>query len=101
MTPVAKTADRVEQTVFLVDAANKRDMLVELFADAELSRAIVFTRTKPARRVAQTLHEAGIDAAPSMATRARASASALWPRFAAARRGNGRDRYRRTRHRHR
>ena len=60
VTPVAKTADRVEQSVIFVDAAKKRDMLVELFEDPELTRTIVFTRTKRgADRVAQTLEEAG------------------------------------------
>jgi ATP-dependent RNA helicase RhlE len=64
VTPVAKTADRVEQTIILVDAAKKRDMLVELFKDPEMTRAIVFTRTKRgADRVAKSLEEAGILAA--------------------------------------
>src|SRR5262249_19742533 len=41
----------------------KRDMLVELFDDAALSRVIVFTRTKRgADRVARALDEAGVDA---------------------------------------
>jgi ATP-dependent RNA helicase RhlE len=63
VTPVAKTADRVEQQVIFVDGPRKRDMLVELFKDEKLSRVIVFTRTKRgADRVAQTLDEAGIDA---------------------------------------
>ena len=63
VTPAAKTADRVEQTVIHVDAPRKRDMLVELFADPELTRTIVFTRTKHgADRVARTLDEAGISA---------------------------------------
>jgi ATP-dependent RNA helicase RhlE len=64
VTPIAKTADRVEQSVILVDAAKKRDMLVELFKDPELTRTLVFTRTKRgADRVAKTLEEAGILAA--------------------------------------
>ena len=64
VTPVAKTADRVDQSVILVDAAKKRDMLVELFNDADMTRTIVFTRTKRgADRVAKTLEEAGIIAA--------------------------------------
>ncbi|MGD1036253.1 MAG: DEAD/DEAH box helicase [Roseiarcus sp.] len=59
--PAATTVDRVEQTVIHVDAPRKRDMLVELFADAALTRAIVFTRTKHgADRVARSLDEAGI-----------------------------------------
>ena len=63
VTPIAKTADRVEQTVILVDGAKKKDMLVELFKDPELSRTIVFTRTKRgADKVARALFEAGVDA---------------------------------------
>ena len=64
VTPVAKTADRVDQRVIFVDAAKKRDMLVELFKDPDMTRAIVFTRTKRgADRVAKTLEDAGIVAA--------------------------------------
>jgi len=64
VTPAAKTADRVEHSVILVDSAKKRDMLVELFNDAEMTRTIVFTRTKRgADRVAKTLEDAGIAAA--------------------------------------
>ncbi len=63
VTPVAQTADRVDHNVVLVEAAKKRDMLVELFGDAGLSRVLVFTRTKRgADRVAKALDEAGIDA---------------------------------------
>ncbi len=63
VTPAAKTADRVEQTVIYVDAARKRDMLVELLGDEAMTRTIVFTRTKHgADRVARTLDEAGIGA---------------------------------------
>ena len=64
VTPIGKTADRVDQRVIFVDAAKKRDMLVELFEDPELTRTLVFTRTKRgADRVAHTLEEAGILAA--------------------------------------
>ncbi len=63
VTPIAKTADRVEHSVVFIEAARKRDLLVELFDDAALSRVIVFTRTKRgADRVARTLDEAGVDA---------------------------------------
>jgi ATP-dependent RNA helicase RhlE len=63
VTPVAKTADRVEQQIIFVDGPRKRDMLVELFKDEKMSRTLVFTRTKRgADRVAQTLDEAGISA---------------------------------------
>jgi ATP-dependent RNA helicase RhlE len=64
VTPAAKTADRVEQSVLFVEAAKKRDLLVELFDDAELTRVLVFTRTKHgADRVTRTLDEAGINSA--------------------------------------
>jgi ATP-dependent RNA helicase RhlE len=64
VTPAAKTADRVEHSVVFVDTAKKRDMLVELFDDATMSRVLVFTRTKRgADRVAKTLDEAGVDSA--------------------------------------
>ncbi|MFY9658124.1 MAG: DEAD/DEAH box helicase [Methylocystis sp.] len=63
VTPVATTAERVDQHVFLVDGGAKRDMLVELMSDAQVSRAIVFTRTKRgADRVAQHLGIAGVGA---------------------------------------
>jgi ATP-dependent RNA helicase RhlE len=63
VTPAAKTADRVEHNILLIEAAKKRDLLVELFNDSELTRVIVFTRTKHgADRVARTLDEAGINA---------------------------------------
>ena len=63
VTPAAKTADRVEHSVVFVDATKKRDMLVELFEDAAMSRVLVFTRTKRgADRVARALDEAGVDA---------------------------------------
>ena len=62
--PVATTAERVEQHVFLVDGGAKRDFLAKLLADPEFSRAIVFTRTKRgADRVAQHLETAGVGAA--------------------------------------
>jgi ATP-dependent RNA helicase RhlE len=64
VTPPAKTVDRVEQTIIFVDAAKKRDILVELFGDAAMSRVLVFTRTKRgADRVAKALDESGVDAA--------------------------------------
>jgi ATP-dependent RNA helicase RhlE len=63
VTPVATTAERVDQHVFLVDGGSKRDVLIELMGDAEISRAIVFTRTKRgADRVAQQLDAAGVGA---------------------------------------
>ena len=63
VTPVAKTADRVNQQVLFVETHRKRDVLVELLADAAMARTIVFTRTKRgADKVTQHLDGAGIAA---------------------------------------
>jgi ATP-dependent RNA helicase RhlE len=63
VTPVATTAERVDQHVYLVDGGAKREMLVELMGNPDLSRAIVFTRTKRgADKVAQHLEGAGVGA---------------------------------------
>jgi ATP-dependent RNA helicase RhlE len=64
ITPQATTAERVAQRVLHVEAEHKRDLLLELLAPREVSRAIVFTRTKRgADRVAKFLDAAGVDAA--------------------------------------
>jgi ATP-dependent RNA helicase RhlE len=61
VTAVAKTADRVRQSVIHVEAQKKSSLLVELFSDPSLKRAIVFTRTKRgADKVARHLETAGI-----------------------------------------
>ncbi|ACB95406.1 DEAD/DEAH box helicase [Beijerinckia indica] len=63
VTPVAKTADRVRQQVVFVETHRKRDILIELFGDAMMTRTIVFTRTKRgADKVTQHLEKAGIPA---------------------------------------
>ena len=63
VTPVATTAERVTQQVFLVDGGAKREMLLELLQGKEITRAIVFTRTKRgADRVAMHLENAGVGA---------------------------------------
>ena len=64
VTPVAKTADRVNHQVMLVENHRKRDVLVELLADAAMARTIIFTRTKRgADKVTQHLDSTGIAAA--------------------------------------
>ncbi len=63
VTPAATTVERVDQHVYFVDNAAKRDVLVELMRGADVSRAIIFTRTKRgADRVAQHLDAAGVGA---------------------------------------
>ena len=61
---VAKTADRVTQKVIHVEGQRKKALLVELFADSAMQRALVFTRTKRgADKVARHLEAAGIKVA--------------------------------------
>jgi ATP-dependent RNA helicase RhlE len=61
VTPAASTVERVDQRVFLVDAAERRAALIALLRDSTISRALVFTRTKHgANRVAEQLSRGGI-----------------------------------------
>ncbi len=61
VTPRAKTVDSVTQRVIHVEGTKKRALLAELFADADLSRALVFTRTKRgADKVARYLSGSGV-----------------------------------------
>jgi ATP-dependent RNA helicase RhlE len=61
VTPVAKTADRVVQSVIHVEPQKKGALLVELFSDPAMKRTLVFTRTKRgADKVARHLEAAGI-----------------------------------------
>ncbi|MFT0859282.1 DEAD/DEAH box helicase [Ancylobacter sp. G4_0304] len=63
VTPVAKTADKIEQKVFFTDRAGKPDLLIEVLSDASVDRALVFSRTKHgADRVVKGLVTAGINA---------------------------------------
>jgi ATP-dependent RNA helicase RhlE len=62
--PAATTVERVAQHVLHIESQNKRALLVQLLADAEMARTLVFTRTKRgADRVAEHLANAGINAA--------------------------------------
>ena len=62
--PAATTVERVEQKVIHVEQSKKRALLVELFADPDMARTLVFTRTKRgADRVARHLEDAGIEVA--------------------------------------
>jgi len=61
VTPVAKTADRVTQSVIHIEPQKKQALLVDLFADPAMKRTLVFTRTKRgADKVARHLDAAGI-----------------------------------------
>ncbi|MBO9665976.1 MAG: DEAD/DEAH box helicase [Bdellovibrio sp.] len=63
VTPVASTAEMIEQSVMYVDRSKKRDLLRHLLKDRAFQRVIVFTRTKHgANRVAETLMKNQIQA---------------------------------------
>jgi ATP-dependent RNA helicase RhlE len=60
VTPPSSTVDRVEQRVCFVGKPDKRFLLAELLGDADIERALVFTRTKHgADRVARQLAKSG------------------------------------------
>ncbi|MFT5507248.1 MAG: ATP-dependent RNA helicase RhlE [Hyphomicrobiaceae bacterium] len=62
--PVASTAERVSQRVVHIDAAQKRHLLAKLFAEHEMSRTLVFTRTKHgADRLTKHLQAGGVTVA--------------------------------------
>ncbi|MEW6255991.1 MAG: DEAD/DEAH box helicase [Pseudomonadota bacterium] len=60
VTPVSKTADRVEQRVILVEKQGKSALLAELLTTEQVDRALVFARTKHgADKVVRALAKAG------------------------------------------
>jgi ATP-dependent RNA helicase RhlE len=64
VTPVASTAEKVDQGVYFVEKNDKRRLLVKLLADGAIDRALVFTRTKHgANRVVEHLEKSGVAAA--------------------------------------
>jgi ATP-dependent RNA helicase RhlE len=61
VTPVAKTADKVEQRIILIEKNGKTGLLVEVLKGEPIDRALVFTRTKHgADKVVKSLQNAGI-----------------------------------------
>jgi ATP-dependent RNA helicase RhlE len=74
------TADGIEQVVYLVDKASKRELLSHLIGAGNWSQVLVFTRTKHgANRLARQLEQDGLDSAAihgnkSQAARTRALA---------------------------
>jgi ATP-dependent RNA helicase RhlE len=62
--PVATTAERVNQSVIHVEPANKAKLLADLLRDNNMTRTLVFTRTKHgADKVMKHLSAAGFTAA--------------------------------------
>ena len=63
VTPSATPVSKIEQRVLFVETDRKRQLLAELFEDAKMDRALIFTRTKRgADRVAKYLDAAGVKA---------------------------------------
>ena len=63
VTPQATPIERIEQSIFHVDAKGKIALLASIMNDPALSKVIVFTRTKHrANRVSEKLSKCGIDA---------------------------------------
>lgn len=46
VTPASTTAETIQQEIYFVDAANKKDLLIHLLQDKKIATALVFTRTK-------------------------------------------------------
>ena len=63
VTPQATTVEKIDQSVFFVEQAQKRHLLEHLLRAASVERALVFTRTKHgANRVVKQLAASGIEA---------------------------------------
>jgi len=46
VTPVSSTAETIQQEIYYVAAADKKDLLIHLLQDKKITTALVFTRTK-------------------------------------------------------
>jgi ATP-dependent RNA helicase RhlE len=61
--PISSTAEKINQSVYFVEAPEKRKLLVHLLKDASIRSALVFTRTKHgANKVTKMLNLAHIKA---------------------------------------
>src|SRR5204863_426049 len=64
LTPTREPAEKIAQSVYFVEKADKRALLAHVLEDRAIVRALVFTRTKHgANRVAEQLHKGGVGAA--------------------------------------
>jgi ATP-dependent RNA helicase RhlE len=64
VSPPSKPIEKIEQSVYPVNGQQKTDLLLSLIRDHDLSRVLVFTRTKHrADRVAKVLERSGISGA--------------------------------------
>src|SRR5690606_29271596 len=66
VTPVSSTAEKIQQSVYFTDKAQKRRLLLHILSKPEVKRTLVFSRTKHgANRVVQYL-DAGGNACPDV-----------------------------------
>ncbi|NJL08546.1 MAG: DEAD/DEAH box helicase, partial [Methylacidiphilales bacterium] len=64
VTPVAKTADRIDQRIIFVDKSDKAAILADVLRREPVERALVFSRTKHgADKIVRVLDKAGLPAA--------------------------------------
>ena len=63
ITPESPTVDAIQQSLFYVDKANKKNLLVDMLKDEGITSALVFTRTKHgANKVVKILRGRNIEA---------------------------------------
>lgn len=61
VTPASTTVEKINQTLYYVDKANKKRLLLDLLKDKDVQSALIFTRTKSnANRLGKFLAEAHI-----------------------------------------
>ncbi len=78
VTPVATTAERIEQRIIRVDRPAKAEVLVDILRAETIDRALIFTRTKHgADKVARGLTRSGISAEAIHGNKSQISASAF------------------------
>ena len=64
VTPVAKTADKIEQHVIFTEQKTKTELLLRVTAELGIARGLVFSRTKHgADKIVKLLAAAGVEAA--------------------------------------
>ncbi|MDQ6761588.1 MAG: DEAD/DEAH box helicase [Bacteroidota bacterium] len=63
VTPVSSTAEKIDQSIYLVEKGDKKELLIHLLKDNKIESALVFTRTKyGADKIARELYRAKISA---------------------------------------
>ncbi len=63
VTPVSSTVETIEQSMYMVDKINKQSLLLHLIKEKNISRSLVFVRTKHgADRIAKALNKSGVRA---------------------------------------